>query len=74
MVDLAFLSAVLLTSFCLSYFALPAIIRKAKAAGMVGHDVNKPGRPEVAEMGGLAIVMGAIGALLLPRPKRSGRP
>jgi len=65
MVDLAFLAAVLAASFCLSFFALPAIMRKAKAAGMVGHDVNKPGRPEIAEMGGLAIVMGAVGALLI---------
>jgi len=63
--DLAFLAAILVTSFCITYFALPAIIRKAAAAGMVGHDVNKPGKPEVAEMGGLAVLMGVTGALLL---------
>lgn len=63
--DFGLMAAVIVTSFCLAYFALPAIIRKAVAAGMVGHDVNKPGRPEVAEMGGLAVVAGVVGALLL---------
>jgi hypothetical protein len=58
MVDIAFLAAILATAFCLTSFAMPAVIRKMKAAGIVGHDVNKPGRPEVAEMGGLGIVMG----------------
>jgi len=64
-ISVALLAAVLVTSFCLAYFALPIIIRKTVAAGMVGHDVNKPGKPEVAEMGGLAVVMGVVGALLL---------
>ncbi|MFA6328989.1 MAG: hypothetical protein WCY41_06100 [Candidatus Micrarchaeia archaeon] len=63
--DLAFLAVVLATAFCLTSFAMPVVIRKMKSAGIVGHDVNKPGRPEVAEMGGLGIVMGVIGALLL---------
>ena len=65
MADIAFLAAVLVTAFCLTYFAMPAVIRKMKAASIVGHDVNKPGRPEVVEMGGLGIVMGVVGALLL---------
>ncbi|MCX6771172.1 MAG: hypothetical protein NTX79_03895 [Candidatus Micrarchaeota archaeon] len=65
MADIAFLAAILVTAYCLTSFAMPAVIRKMKAAGIVGHDVNKPGRPEVAEMGGLGIVMGVVGALLL---------
>ena len=65
MVDVVFLAAILATAYCLTSFSMPAVIRKMKAAGIVGHDVNKPGRPEVAEMGGLGIVMGVIGALLL---------
>ena len=65
MVDIAFLAAILATAFCLTSFAMPAVIRKMNAAGIVGHDVNKPGRPEVAEMGGIGIVMGVVGALLL---------
>ena len=65
MVDIAFLAAIAATAFCLTSFAMPAVIRKMNVAGIVGHDVNKPGRPEVAEMGGLGIVMGVVGALLL---------
>ncbi|MFA6908053.1 MAG: hypothetical protein WC263_04460, partial [Candidatus Micrarchaeia archaeon] len=65
MVDVAFLAAVLVTAFCITSFAMPAVIRKMMAAGISGRDVNKPGRPEVAEMGGLGIVMGVVGALLL---------
>ncbi|MBI2932224.1 MAG: hypothetical protein HYY16_11280 [Planctomycetes bacterium] len=44
---LAFVAAVLL---------YPRVIRRLKKAGIVGKDVNKPDRPEVAEMGGLVIV------------------
>ncbi len=65
MIDLAILAAVLVTAFCLTFFAMPVIIRKMKVAGIVGNDVNKPGKPEVAEMGGLTIVVGVVGALLL---------
>ena len=63
--DLAFLLAILATSFCLSYFVLPAIINKMIKAGIVGHDVNKLDKREVAEMGGLAVVIGLMGSLLL---------
>ena len=63
--DTAFLLTVLTTSFCLSYFVLPAVISKMTKAGMVGHDVNKLDKREVAEMGGIAIVVGVMGALLL---------
>jgi UDP-N-acetylglucosamine--dolichyl-phosphate N-acetylglucosaminephosphotransferase len=65
MVELFFLAAIAVTSFCLTFFSLPIIVRKMRIARIVGHDVNKPGKPEVAEMGGLAIVVGVIGALLL---------
>ncbi|HEX2022997.1 MAG TPA: hypothetical protein VHH36_09790 [Candidatus Thermoplasmatota archaeon] len=37
---------------------MPRIIRKLRGAGIVGRDVNKPDRPEVAEMGGLGVFLG----------------
>ena len=41
------------------------LIPKLRDAGIVGRDVNKAGQPEVAEMGGLAVVSGfGAGALL----------
>ncbi len=41
------------------------LIPKLKKAGMTGNDVNKPGRPEVAEMGGLGMVAGVASGMLL---------
>lgn len=40
----------------MAFLLYPAVIRRLKRAGMTGKDVNKPDRPEVAEMGGLVIV------------------
>ncbi len=51
----------LLTTVTFSYFLIPRL----KRFGMVGKDVNKEGRPEVAEMGGLAIVAGFTAGVLL---------
>lgn len=36
----------------------------AKRAGLVGRDMNKPSKPEVAEMGGVAVLGGIVGGLL----------
>ncbi len=41
------------------------LIPRLKRAGIVGRDVNKPGQPEVPEMGGLAIVAGFGAGVLL---------
>ncbi len=38
---------------------------KARAAGMTGQDMHKPDKPEVPEMGGIAIAAGFTGAVLL---------
>lgn len=57
--------AIAAVSFCLTYFTLPALIKKMRAAGIVGKDMNKKEKPEVAEMGGFGILVGAIGSLLL---------
>lgn len=64
MQEFMLVAAVFLCSVALTWFSLPILIRKLAAAGMVGKDVNKKGTPEVPEMGGLAIIMGATGSLL----------
>lgn len=64
MMDALFIFAVFLCSAGITSLAVPLLIRKLLASQMVGNDVNKEGRPPVAEMGGLGIVMGATGALL----------
>lgn len=52
-------------SFLVPYLTLPRLIRKLKAIGMTGKDINKPDKQEVAEMGGLAVVIGLCGGILV---------
>lgn len=47
-----------LVSLAMTFILIPLLIPKLKAKGIVGKDQNKPGTPEVAEMGGLAVVIG----------------
>ncbi len=41
------------------------VMAKARAAGMTGQDMHKADKPDVPEMGGIAIAAGFIGAVLL---------
>ena len=52
-------------SFFMTLIMMPWIIPKLKRAGLVGRDVNKPGRPEVPEMGGFGIVFGFSSGILI---------
>jgi UDP-N-acetylglucosamine--dolichyl-phosphate N-acetylglucosaminephosphotransferase len=57
--------AVGLFSFLVTYAMSYKLIPRLKRFGITGHDVNKPGLPEVAEMGGFGIVAGVTAGLLL---------
>lgn len=58
MISLLLLSILaFLLSFLPAYAILPGFIRRMKAAGNVGTDVNKKGKPLVAESGGMVAVM-----------------
>jgi UDP-N-acetylglucosamine--dolichyl-phosphate N-acetylglucosaminephosphotransferase len=48
----------LFISFIAAYLALPLMLPRLKRNGISGKDLNKPGQPEVAEMGGLGIILG----------------
>ncbi len=52
------IAAVFLSSFLLTYFVTPVLIRKMVARGLTGKDMNKYSRPEVAELGGIAPMLG----------------
>jgi UDP-N-acetylglucosamine--dolichyl-phosphate N-acetylglucosaminephosphotransferase len=41
-----------------TFIIVPWLVPRLKARGIVGKDLNKPGQPEVAEMGGIAVVVG----------------
>jgi len=52
-------------SLLISLFSVPVLIRRLRGAGISGSDIHKTGRPEVSEMGGLAIVVGFGSGILL---------
>lgn len=54
---LAFIGA-FATAFLTTFFIIPWLIPKLKARGIVGKDLHKSGHPEIAEMGGIAVVIG----------------
>ena len=47
-----------LVALATTFLIIPWIIPRLKARGVVGKDLNKPGAPEVAEMGGIPVVIG----------------
>ena len=53
-----------LLSFLSTFFVIPLWIKKAKKAGLVGQDMNKSGKPEVAEMGGICVAAGFLVGVL----------
>jgi len=61
------LAAGLAISLVAALMVTPRTMRKLRGAKIVGRDINKPGRPEVPEMGGLAVFlafsMGAFATL-----------
>lgn len=42
----------------MTFVVVPWLIPRLKARGVVGKDLNKPSKPDIAEMGGVAVVMG----------------
>jgi UDP-N-acetylglucosamine--dolichyl-phosphate N-acetylglucosaminephosphotransferase len=49
-----------LLSFLVTLFVLPYWIKKAKSAGLIGKDIHKLDKREVAEGGGIAVLMGFV--------------
>ena len=52
-------------ALCASAYLTGKVISKSRAAGMIGKDMHKAGKPAVPEMGGIAIVAGFVGATLV---------
>ncbi|MCK4319382.1 hypothetical protein KAW38_02310 [Candidatus Micrarchaeota archaeon] len=60
-----FYIAIFVLSFLVTFLFLRVLIPRLKRFGFKGRDVNKKGKPEVAEMGGIAIVAGLTAGILL---------
>jgi len=56
---------VLIFSFIVTFGFLKVLIPRLKAAGITGKDMNKPDKPEIAEMGGIAIIAGFTASIML---------
>ena len=64
--EVLYLLLVFGVGFGVTYLALPFIIKLMKKTGHVGQDIHKNAHPEVAESGGLGIVIGfSIACFLL---------
>jgi len=42
----------------MTFVVIPWLIPRLKARGVVGKDLNKPSKPDIAEMGGIAVIVG----------------
>lgn len=64
MEQIYFLLAVFVAAALTALFLGQKIMVKLRLAKIFGHDMHKPDKPEVVEMGGIAIVGGFVGAAL----------
>lgn len=55
----------ILVSFLATFLIIPAWIKRAKNAGLVGKDVNKSSKEIVAEAGGITVIFGFILGVLI---------
>lgn len=56
---------VVIVSFAATWITARKWIRKAPETGLLGFDMNKPGMPKVAEMGGVCVVFGFVLSILI---------
>ena len=54
-----------LVAFLMTFGVMPTLIRRLKKADIVGRDIHKYTKPEVAEMGGIGILFGFAIAIML---------
>ncbi|MBU1135598.1 MAG: glycosyl transferase family 4 [Nanoarchaeota archaeon] len=55
---------VILVAFAITVFLIPKYIKRAKAIDLVGKDMNKYDKPEIAEAGGVVVLFGFLFAIL----------
>lgn len=54
-----------LVAFAMTFMVMPTLIKRLKRANIVGHDIHKFSKPEVAEMGGIGILFGFAIAIMV---------
>ena len=56
--EIFFLLIIFIVGFLMTYIILPYLIKVMKRKGFIGIDIHKNAKPEVAESGGLSIIIG----------------
>jgi len=54
-----------LIAFLITFLVMPTLIKRLKNADIVGKDIHKLSKPEVAEMGGIGILLGFAIAIMV---------
>lgn len=54
-----------LIAFLITFLTMPSLIKRLKKAEIVGKDIHKLAKPEVAEMGGIGILLGFAIAIMV---------
>ncbi|MFW9822645.1 MAG: hypothetical protein ACFFE4_06910 [Candidatus Thorarchaeota archaeon] len=64
--EIIYLLIIFVLGFLTTYYLLPYIIKFMKKKKFVGYDIHKNSRPEIAESGGISIIIGfTVSSLLL---------
>ena len=63
--EILFLFVVFIAGFSITYFILPYLINFMKRKGFVGNDIHKNKKPEIAESGGISILIGLLFSSIL---------
>ena len=66
--EILFLFIVFIVGFSITYFILPYLINFMKRKGFVGNDIHKNKKPEIAESGGISILIGLLFSSILLIP------
>jgi UDP-N-acetylmuramyl pentapeptide phosphotransferase/UDP-N-acetylglucosamine-1-phosphate transferase len=63
--EIFYLIIIFISGFLTTYLLLPYIIKLMKNKGYIGYDIHKNDRPEVAESGGISMVLGVVVSSIL---------
>ena len=58
-------AVVILSAFLITWIILPFFIRRMHARGIIGKDMNKTTKPDVAEMGGAMVMLGFVISIMV---------
>lgn len=58
LLEIVYFTIVFISGFLVTLFVIPILIKFMKKKGYVGYDIHKNAKPEVAESGGLSILLG----------------